>query len=123
MGTDTCATMRVHIYLFIQTEIRLRNIYLLIQYEIHLRNILFSMIYIFCEFVFFSLFNIMSGIISKPTASSEKLKWQAKAAFNESNYDLALELFSHVLEQVQRYAPYLTNRALCYYRLNDADKV
>ncbi|CAF4074067.1 unnamed protein product, partial [Rotaria magnacalcarata] len=65
----------------------------------------------------------MSGIISKPTASSEKLKWQAKAAFNEGNYNLAVELFSYALEQVPRYAPYLTNRALCYYRLNDADKV
>ncbi|CAF2019748.1 unnamed protein product [Rotaria magnacalcarata] len=54
----------------------------------------------------------MSGIISKPTASSEKLKWQAKAAFNEGNYNLVVALFSYVLEQVPRYAPYLTNRAL-----------
>lgn len=65
----------------------------------------------------------MSRITLRPTASSEKLKWQAKTAFNEGNYILAVELFSYALEQVPKYAPYLTNRALCYYRLNDADKV
>ncbi|CAF1251040.1 unnamed protein product [Adineta steineri] len=65
----------------------------------------------------------MSGATPKPTASSEKLKWQAKSAFKEGNYTLAVELFSYALEQVPKYAPYLTNRALCYYRLNDADKV
>ncbi|UJR20310.1 hypothetical protein I4U23_023441 [Adineta vaga] len=65
----------------------------------------------------------MSNTTLKPTASSEKLKWQAKSAFNEGNYTLAIELFSYALEQVPKYAPYLTNRALCYYRLNDADKV
>ena len=65
----------------------------------------------------------MSSAVAKPTASSEKLKWQAKSAFNEGNYALAVELFSYALEQVPKYAPYLTNRALCHYRLNDADKV
>ncbi|CAF5114712.1 unnamed protein product [Rotaria sp. Silwood1] len=65
----------------------------------------------------------MSGAKAKPTASSEKLKWQAKSAVTEGNYTLAVELFSYALEQVPNYAPYLTNRALCYYRLNDADKV
>ncbi|CAF3098326.1 unnamed protein product [Rotaria sp. Silwood2] len=65
----------------------------------------------------------MSGAKPKPTSSSEKLKWQAKSAFDEGNYTLAIELFSYALEQVPKYAPYLTNRALCYYRLNDADKV
>ncbi|CAF0908662.1 unnamed protein product [Rotaria sordida] len=65
----------------------------------------------------------MSESKPRPTASSEKLKWQAKSAFNEGNYTLAIELFSYALEQVPKYAPYLTNRALCYYRLNDADKV
>ncbi|CAF0774025.1 unnamed protein product [Adineta ricciae] len=65
----------------------------------------------------------MSNITPKPTASSEKLKWQAKSAFNDGNFTLAVELFSYALEQVPNYAPYLTNRALCYYRLDDADKV
>ncbi|CAF4786583.1 unnamed protein product, partial [Rotaria sp. Silwood2] len=65
----------------------------------------------------------MSGAKAKPTSSSEKLKWQAKTAVNEGNYTLAVELFSYALEQVPNYSPYLTNRALCYYRLNDADKV
>ena len=65
----------------------------------------------------------MSRGTPKPTASSEKLKWQAKAAINEGNYTSAVELFSYALEQVPKYAPYLTNRALCYYRLNDANKV
>ncbi|CAF3098268.1 unnamed protein product [Rotaria sp. Silwood2] len=65
----------------------------------------------------------MSSAKVKPTASSEKLKWQAKTAVTEGNYTLAVELFSYALEQVPNYAPYLTNRALCYYRLNDADKV
>jgi len=65
----------------------------------------------------------MSSAVPKPTASSEKLKWQAKSAVTEGNYTLAVELFSYALEQVPNYAPYLTNRALCYYRLNDADKV
>src|SRR5689334_10365808 len=65
----------------------------------------------------------MSDTQRKPTASSEKLKWQAKAAVDEGNYILAIELFSYALEQVPKYAPYLTNRALCYYRLNEADKV
>lgn len=65
----------------------------------------------------------MSRATPKPTASSEKLKWQAKSAFNDGHYTLAIELFSYALEQVPHYAPYLTNRALCYYRLDDADKV
>jgi hypothetical protein len=65
----------------------------------------------------------MSSATPKPTASSEKLKAEAKAAVNKGNYILAVELFSYALEQVPKYAPYLTNRALCYYRLNDADKL
>ncbi|CAF1237078.1 unnamed protein product [Adineta steineri] len=65
----------------------------------------------------------MSSATPKPTASSEKLNWQAKSAFNEGNYNLVVELFSYALEQVPKYAPYLTNRASCYYRMNDADKV
>jgi hypothetical protein len=65
----------------------------------------------------------MSSVTPKPTASSERLKLQAKSAVNEGNYTLAVELFSYALEQVPKYAPYLTNRALCYYRLNEADKV
>ena len=65
----------------------------------------------------------MSSVQTKPTASSEQLKQEAKAAVNEGNYSLAVELFSYALEQVPKHAPYLTNRALCYYRLNDADKV
>ena len=65
----------------------------------------------------------MSSTQPKPTASSEKLKTQAKTAFKEGNYTSAIELFSYALEQVPKYAPYLTNRALCHYRLNDADKV
>ena len=66
---------------------------------------------------------MMGSTQSKPTTSSEKLKFQAKAAYNEGNYILATELFSYALEQVPKYAPYLTDRALCYYRLNNADKV
>ena len=65
----------------------------------------------------------MSDPVPQPTASSEKLKLQAKAAFKEGNYTLAIELFSYALEQVPKYPPYLTNRALCHYRLHDADKV
>lgn len=65
----------------------------------------------------------MSNTTVKPTASSEKLKEQANAEFKKGNYTLAVELFSYALEQVPKYAPYLTNRALCHYRLNDAEKV
>ena len=65
----------------------------------------------------------MSETLPQPTSSSEKLKLQAKTAFNQGNYILAIELFSYALEQVPKYPPYLTNRALCYYRLNEADKV
>ena len=65
----------------------------------------------------------MSNSTVKPTASSERLKEQAKVALTNKNYTLAIELFSYALEQVPRYAPYLTNRALCYLRLDDADKV
>ena len=65
----------------------------------------------------------MSNSTVKPTASSERLKADAKAALTQGKYNLAIELFSYALEQVPRYAPYLTNRALCYLRLDDADKV
>lgn len=65
----------------------------------------------------------MSNSTAKPTASSERLKADAKTAFNQGKYNLAIELFSYALEQVPRHAPYLTNRALCYLRLNEADKV
>lgn len=65
----------------------------------------------------------MSSTTVKPTASSEKLKAQANVEFKKGNYTLAVELFSYALEQVPKYAPYLTNRALCHYRLDDAEKV
>ncbi|CAF1148517.1 unnamed protein product [Rotaria sordida] len=65
----------------------------------------------------------MDGVQQKPTSSSEKLKWQANAAMDKGHYTLAIELFSYALKQVPKYAPYLTNRALCYYHLNDPEKV
>ncbi|CAF1278442.1 unnamed protein product [Rotaria sordida] len=65
----------------------------------------------------------MSSTRRKPTASSEKLKYQAKAAMNVGNYTVAAELFSYAVEQEPNYAPYLTNRALVYCHLNDANKV
>ncbi|CAF0931255.1 unnamed protein product [Didymodactylos carnosus] len=65
----------------------------------------------------------MSAVKKTPTSSSEKLKAQANAAYNSGNYQMAIELYSYALEQVPKYAPYLTNRALCYYRTNDANKV
>ncbi len=47
---------------------------------------------------------MMSSTVPKPTTCIERLKLQAEAV-------------------LPKYAPYLTDRALCYYYFNNADKV
>ncbi|CAF1006697.1 unnamed protein product [Adineta steineri] len=59
----------------------------------------------------------------KPTSTSEKLNEQAKIRFKNGDYISAIEFYSYALEQVPNYAPYLTNRALCYSHLNNPNKV
>lgn len=68
-------------------------------------------------------FSKLNSKICEPTSDSEALNNEAIAAFTAGNCDLAAELFGKALNQSPGYVPYLTNRALCYYRLGDANQV
>ncbi|CAF2707638.1 unnamed protein product [Rotaria sp. Silwood2] len=76
----------------------------------------------FINKIYVDISDAMSSVQAKPTITSEKIKWQAHAAMYEKKYSLAKELFSHALEHVPEYAPYLTGRAQCCCHLNDAEK-